>query len=154
MTYRRLTKYYLLRFLRIATNPFEAAGGFACGTAIHFHLTSGFGLPLAIFLAKLTRTSCIASSLAWALTMPLFPFFFYLNFLTGDLVLRETTPDILAAIKDLSMLKVYSILEIGKTFLVGAILNSIIFLFLIWFGGYLFLKRYRKPALRFVRKHL
>lgn len=154
MTYRRIVKYYLLRFLRIATSPFSAAGGFACGTIVHFHLTSGFGLAIALFLAKLTRTSCIASTLAWALTMPLFPLFFYLNFLTGDLVLREKTPDILMAIKELALLKFYNILIIGKTFLIGSLVNSLIAFFIIWISGFFLLKRYRKPALRFVRKYL
>lgn len=154
MTYRRITKYYLLRFLRIATSPFSAAGGFACGTIVHFHLTSGFGLPIALFLAKITRTSCIASSLAWALTMPFVPVFFYLNFLTGDLVLRETTPDILVAITDLALLKFHRFLGIGKVFIIGGVINTIIAFFAIWFFGYLFLKRYRKPALRLVKNCL
>lgn len=154
MTYRRLTKYYLLRFLRIATSPFSSAGGFACGTVVHFHLTSGFGLPLALTLAKLTRTSCVAASLAWALTMPLVPFLFYLNFLTGDLVLRQTTPDILIAIQDLALLKFYRILEVGKAFIVGSIFNTIFGFIIFWFLAYHFLKRYRKPTLKLVRKYL
>lgn len=154
MSYKRLTKYYLLRFLRIATSPFTAAGGFACGTIVHFHLTSGFGLAIALFLAKLTRTSCIASSLAWALTMPLVPLFFYLNFLTGDLILGETTPDILMIIRDLALLKFANILVVGKAFIIGALLNSMIGLLAIWFLGFLFLKRYRQPALNLVKKYL
>jgi uncharacterized protein (DUF2062 family) len=149
-----MTKYYLLRFFRIATSPFTAAGGFACGTIVHFHLTSGFGLAIALFLAKITRTSCIASSLAWALTMPFFPLFFYLNFLTGDFILDETTPDILIAIKELSLMKFNNILVIGKTFIIGAIANSVIGLALIWFLGFLLLKRYRIPALKLVRNYL
>ncbi|MFZ5942799.1 MAG: DUF2062 domain-containing protein [Bacillota bacterium] len=154
MTYRRLTKYYLLRFLRIATSPFCAAGGFACGTVIHFFPTSGFGLPLALFLAKITRTSYIASSLAWALTMPLVPLMFYLNFITGDFILRETTPDIFIAIKDLATLKFSRFLIIGKTFIVGSLVNSALGLISLWFLGFIFLKRYRQPALRLVRRHL
>lgn len=154
MTYKRMVKYYLLRFLRIATSPFSAAGGFACGTIVNFHLTSGFGLPIALFLAKLTRTSCVASTLAWALTMPLFPLFFYFNFLTGDLVLREKTPDIFIAIKELTLLKFNNILVIGKTFLIGSLVNSLIALLGIWISGFYFLKRYRKPAIQFVRKYL
>ena len=154
MTYKRKIKYYLLRFLRVATSPFIAAGGFACGTIVHFHITSGFGLAIALFLAKLTRTSCIASSLAWALTMPLTPVVFYLNFITGDLLLGQKTPDIIIAIKDLTLLRLYSILVIGKTFIIGSLINSLLGLFLIWFSGYFFLKRYRKPALKFVKKYL
>ncbi|MFZ7101911.1 MAG: DUF2062 domain-containing protein [Peptococcaceae bacterium] len=154
MTYRRLTKYYLLRLLRVATTPFSAAGGFACGTVVHFHLTSGFGLAFALFLAKLTRTSCIASTIAWAITMPFVPIMFYLNFITGDLILREKTPDILAAIKDLALLNFSNFLVIGKTFVVGSILNTVIGLLVIWFCGFLFLKRYRNPALKFVQRYL
>jgi len=153
MTYRRIVKYYLLRFFRIATSPFSAAGGFACGTVVHFHLTSGFGLPLALFLAKITRTSCIASSLAWALTMPLVPILFYLNFLTGDLILQQTTPDILHAIRDLTTLKFYRLLVIGKAFIIGGIFNTFFGLIIIWFLGFLFLKKYRTPALDFVKKY-
>jgi len=149
-----MAKYYLLRFFRIATSPFSAAGGFACGTVVHFHLTSGFGLPLALFLAKLTRTSCMASSLAWALTMPLVPVMFYLNFLTGDLILRQTTPEILLAIRDLTTLKFSRLLEIGKAFIIGGILNTFLGLIILWFLGFLFLKKYRNPALNFVKKYL
>ncbi|MDN5321840.1 MAG: uncharacterized protein PWQ67_294 [Clostridia bacterium] len=154
MNYRRLTKYYLLRFLRIATSPLAAAGGFACGTIVHFYPTSGFGLAFALFLAKLTRTSCIASSLAWALTMPLVPIMFYLNFVTGDLFLGITTEDILTAVKDLATLKFSGFWEIGKTFIIGSIINGILGLMVLWFLGFLFLKRYRQSALKFVRKYL
>jgi len=154
MTYRRKTKYYLLRFLRIATSPFSAAGGFACGMFVHFHLTTGLGLPLAFTLAKMTRTSCIAASLAWALTMPFFPIFFYLNFLTGDFIFGESTPDIFLAIQDLAILKFSRFLTIGKAFIIGSIINSLIAFFSVWFLGFIFLKKYRRKALNFVLKYL
>lgn len=154
MNYRRVTKYYLLRFFRIATSPFKAAGGFACGTIVHFHPTSGFGLAVAIFLAKVTRTSCVASSIAWALTMPLVPVMFYANFITGDWFLGEATENIGRAIKDLATLKLSGLMTIGKTFIIGSIINSLVGLSTLWFAGYLFLKKYRLQALKFVRNKL
>jgi len=96
----------------------------------------------------------MASSIAWALTMPLVPILFYLNFLTGDFLLQQTTPDILSAIRDLTILNFSRLLEIGKSFIIGGIFNTILGLIVIWFLGFLFLKKYRTSALNFVKKYL
>jgi len=154
VNYKRLTKYYLLRFLRLATNPFPAAGGFACGTIVHFYPTSGFGLAFALSLAKITRTSCVASSLAWALTMPLFPIMLYCDFLTGNFVLRQTSHDIGRTIKNMATLHFANFMNIGKAFVIGSIINGLVGLVVLWFIGYLLLRRFRKQALKFVKKYL
>lgn len=149
MKYKRLIKYYLLRFFRSADSPSLAAGGFACGMVVHFIPTFGFALPIAFLLAKITRTSALASSIACTLTAPLFPIWFYLNVIIGKLVLGNSPSHNLTV-------NTYAILEslnsLSKNFFVGCFINSLLCLSLVWLLGYFFLKRYKNTILNFIKK--
>ena len=150
MVYRRRLKYYLITLCRLKDSPRAIAGGFACGTAIHFYPTCGFGALFAVGIARLFRTNMIAATAAWAIMMPLFPLFFYLNLVTGTVVDNLTINRINLVAKKLSQINMHSVLLMGKAFLLGSIINGLIGTAIIWFSGYILLKRNRKKVLRII----
>lgn len=152
MTYRRRLKYYLLRFFRTSTSPYLASGGFACGIFTHFYPTFGFGLALAIFLSKITRTSALASSISWAVCSPLFPILFYFNLITGDLLLKGKL-SLFLSLHQIEDIKA-GCLHLGQSFFLGSIINSIIGCFILWIVGYFFLKKYNQRALCYIKNNL
>lgn len=154
MGYRRRLKYYLIKLCRLHDSPKSVAGGIAVGTVIHFYPTCGLGAVFTAALAGLFRANLVAATLAWALTMPLFPFFFYLNLLVGDQFVQPTRPNIYIAVKKMAHLGWRDVILLGKAFVIGSIINGVIALILIWWLGYLLLRRYRKSLLALIRRAL
>lgn len=147
MNYLRLTKYYLLKLFRISDSPSAIGRGFAMGIIVHFYPIFGFGLPMALFTAQLVRGSIAASGLGWAVTSPLWPPFFYLNFLVGDWVLGNDTEDIIQAIYNVAHAHFSDLLIIGKAFFLGAIINTIVTFVIIRWLVFVMVSRYRKEIL-------
>ncbi|MFZ5754662.1 MAG: DUF2062 domain-containing protein [Bacillota bacterium] len=154
MTYRRRLKFYLLKLFRLHDSPKAIAGGIAWGAFVHFYPTFGFGPLIAVGMARLFRTNMAAATVGWAVFMPLFPFFFYLNFLVGDLITGVPTENIWQAIQGISHICLKDILLLGKAFTLGFFVNSTLEVILFWWGGYILFKRYRKEALLLIRRIL
>jgi len=152
MTYRRRLKYYLIKLCRLHDSPKSVAGGFAWGTIIHFYPTCGFGALFTMALAGVFRTNMVAATLAWAVTMPLFPFFFYLNFVVGDHLVQPATSNVHLAVSGLEHFRWRDILLLGKAFIVGSVINSMISVIVLWWLGYVIMKRYRKTVLNLIRR--
>lgn len=152
MIYRRRVKYYLIKLCRLHDSPLSVAGGFAVGTIIHFYPTAGFGALFAVGLSSLLRTNNIAATLAWAITSPLFPFFFYLNLVVGTMLFEPAERSISKIINNIVYVGWKDILHLGKAFFLGAIINSIIAAAVLWWLGYMILKHNRKNILRFIRR--
>jgi uncharacterized protein (DUF2062 family) len=130
------------------------AGGFAWGSFVHFYPTFGFGAVFAIAIARLFGTNILAATIGWAVAMPLFPLFFYLNFKVGDLLSGVSTTNIGAAMQEIMHMKFGSLIYIGKAFLIGSVINGIVGVILIRWVSYLLLKRYRKKTLLFIYRNL
>lgn len=154
MKYRRRLKYYLLKLFRLHDSPKAVAGGFAWGTITHFHPFFGFGPLLAVGLAGMFRTNMMAATVAWALTLPLFPLLFYFNILMGDLIVGVQTENIFSVIQGMSHIKMHQIILLGKAFIIGSIVNSVVAVIFIWWWGTVMFKRYRKRALCYIRRVL
>lgn len=150
MTYRRRLKYYLITLCRLHDSPRAVSGGFAFGALTHFFPTFGLGPFIAAGAAGLFRTNMIASILGWAIIMPLFPAFFYLNIITGRLII-SLAPGRDLPLREPSYLVLKKLLFLGKAFFIGSIINSVLGLVLFWWVGYILLKKYRNNILRYVR---
>lgn len=151
MVYRRRLKYYLLKLCRLHDSPRAVAGGFAWGMVTHFYPTFGFGPLFAVGLAKIFRTNLVAATLAWAITMPLFPLFFYFNVITGDLFVER---DVRMAIYKISRIKLKGVLILGKAFIIGSIVNGLLAAVTVWWVGTIILKCYRKEIITCIRRSL
>ncbi len=154
MAYRRRLKYYLIKLCRLQDSPRAIAGGFACGTVIHFYPTCGFGALFAVGVARLFRTNLIAATLAWAITLPLFPLLFYLNLVTGTFVHNLTMNRMNLNAAKITHIHIKSILLVGKVFLLGSVINGLLGAVIIWFSGYLILQRHRKEVICFISRVL
>lgn len=151
--YRRRWKYYMLKLFRLHDSPKAVAGGLAWGTFVHFFPTCGFGALMAVGLARLGRANMVAATLGWAVTAPLFPLFFYLNFSLGFHLLggKGELGLTLASMYDLHL---NDLLLLGKVFFLGAIINGVLCVLLIGWVGKFFLQRYQKETLAWLRKNL
>lgn len=154
MKYRRRAKFYLLKLFRLHDSPKAVAGGIAWGTFVHFYPTFGFGALFAVGLARLFRSNMIAATLAWGITMPLFPLLFYLNFKTGDFLLGKHMTHLHMAVQGMAHLRFKDLVLAGEVFFLGSFINGVIGLLLIWWIGYLLFKRYRKNTLNWIKRVL
>jgi len=151
LIYRRRLKYYLIKLCRLHDSPRALAGGFAWGTAVHFYPTCGFGPLFAVGAARLFRTNMMAATLAWAVTMPLFPLFFYFNMITGAFLNSSAGEELTMVSLDTLHAGLTAVLVVGKTFFLGAVVNTLIGVNAFWLAGYLVFKRYRKRVLNCIR---
>jgi uncharacterized protein (DUF2062 family) len=154
MNKRRRLKYYLLKLIRLKDSPKAVAGGLAWGGFVHFYPVFGVGPLLAVTMAKLSRVNMAAATVGWVVFMPLFPFFFYLNYLIGNLFVRVPAEDLKIVMQSFINFRLEDYLLVGKAFIIGSLLNSLVELVLIWTAGSFFLKRYRKRTQEFIRDTL
>lgn len=132
--------------------PFKIALGFSLGSACNFLPTMGLGFPIAILLALVTKSSILASLVGETLCKLLLPFFYYLNLLVGSRL--YTVPDFSL---DLAMMGRMArdwgyFLIYAKAFLVGAVINSCLFVFIFTLLIYYVLIRHRERIVALVRR--
>lgn len=147
----RAIKYYLLRFLRLRGTAGKIALGFAVGACVNFFPTFGLAIPVAAGLAVLCRGDATAGVIGDLLFKPLWPLFFYLNLVTGKVILKRQLwtrggewPAVLHHGKMLQFL--------GKSFILGAVANSLLMGPLFFFLGYETYKRFRQPLIMRLRR--
>jgi uncharacterized protein (DUF2062 family) len=131
-------------------SPRAISGGFACGMGTHFYPTFGFGPLFAVGAARLSGTNMVAATAAWAITMPFFPLFFYLNIVTGTAVDNLNINRINLVTKRLSQIDISTVLHVGKAFLIGSVVNGLFGTAVMWLTGYILLKRHRKKVIGFI----
>jgi uncharacterized protein (DUF2062 family) len=147
----RRVKHYLIKLLRLQDSPKAIAGGIGWGIFVHFYSTCGFGALLAMGIARIFGTSLMAAALSWGVAMPFFPLFFCLNFITGDILLGQPVQVFHLNYQGAWAEELQSLFYLGKAFLIGSLINSVISVILIWWFGYFLLQRYRKTVLQAVR---
>jgi len=125
MRLKRRLRLYLLLFFRIKDMPARVALGFAVGSCINFFPTFGVGIPAALAAARLVRGNIFAGLLGDLLFKPLFPFFFYLNLVIGNLLLGDSREAISAQLLGLVRMEWQAYVEVGKGFFLGAAVNSL-----------------------------
>lgn len=133
--YRNLEK----QIVETKEKPQKVALGCALGIGVNFFPTLGIGFILAFFLATLFKVNRASATLVSLLTGPLIPLMYALNFVIGGLILAEATGKehlLEFVVTQYSLfLKVGHFQELlpsffellGSTFLVGAIVNAVIF---------------------------
>lgn len=148
--FKRQLKYNLIKFLRLKGAPSKLALGFAVGACVNFYPTFGLGIALAGVVAALFFSNVPASLLGDIVCKPLFPFFFYLNMITGSLL----WPDKVAKVKHIGRILLHpessAFAIIGKVFFTGAIVNSLIVGTILYIGLLLVVKRYRVRVLKWL----
>jgi uncharacterized protein len=82
---QRRTKLLILKLLRIRDNAHSVALGFTIGFLVHFMPSFGIGPIISTTAARLFKGNAIAGLISGVLFIWMFPFFFYLNIVVGNL---------------------------------------------------------------------
>ncbi len=147
---RRRLKFNLIKFLRLKGAPGKLALGFAVGACVNFYPTFGFGVPLAGVVAAVFLANVPAGLLGDIIFKPLFPFFFYMNMVTGYLVWTSRLQDVRHLWRVLLQPKSSTFAEVSKVFFAGAVINSLITGTILYICIYLMVKRYRLRVLKWL----
>jgi uncharacterized protein (DUF2062 family) len=115
--------FNLIRLFRIRAASERVARGFALGLIVNFFPTFGFGVLISGFVAKFFGGNPIAGVIGGATLTFFWPMLFYLNLKTGSLLVQKPIP--IDEFDDVTE-RTIDALVWGKTFTVGAIVNSVI----------------------------
>lgn len=153
MTVSRLVRYYLLKFLRLNGSPRQVALGFAMGVCMNFYPTFGFGLAMAAVLAGLLRANIAASLLGDTLFKWLFPVFFYLNYVVGQILIGQADHSSISSTSMWSW-SGQNWAEVSKVFFIGMGINTLILGPILYFLALWMIINYRRKILNLLaRKH-
>ncbi len=123
----------------------------AAGLIVNFFPTFGLGVLISGFVARLFGGNAIAGLVGGASLMFFWPFLFYLNIAVGGLVFPpEVLVDELADVTE----KTVNALVWGKTFLLGAVVNSLVVGLAVYFLALLLYGRLRPAVLNWCREFM
>lgn len=145
---REALLFHSIRFFRIQGSREKAARGFAIGLACNFYPTFGLGAFLSGFLARLINGNMAAGFIGGSLLAIFWPLLFYINIRVGGFFIRP--PIVVDDLGDVTAQTVCALVW-GKTFAIGAVINSLLAGFAAYFFFLLVYQRIRLPALRWLR---
>jgi len=141
----------LFRLLRVRDNSERVARGFATGLIVNFFPTFGFGVLISGFVARLFGGNAIAGLVGGATLTFFWPVLFYLNIRMGGWF--APPPIAVDEVADLTE-KTMSSLVWGQTFIVGAVLNSLLVGGVVYLLALLLYGRVRPALLEWSREFM
>jgi hypothetical protein len=150
LRFERGVLFNAIRFTRIRGASEKVARGFAVGLMVNFFPTFGLGVLISGFCARLLGGNLVAGMVGGALLGFSWPLLFLLNIWVGGLFYRP--PVILDELADVTE-KTMSALVWGRTFTVGAVLNSLVVGALAYLVLRLLYEKTRPAALAWFRRH-
>ncbi|WP_280520864.1 DUF2062 domain-containing protein [Xylanibacillus composti] len=146
-------RYNMIRLFRIKAGAHRIALGFVVGFFPCWFPTFGVGPVLSVALTRWIKGNVVAAIVAASVGSFLWPFLFYLNYMSGKLITdnwsRTPDPD-----EDYATTaeQVISLSDLGMDFIVGSLMNSIILTVV----GYWLLRaiftHYRPHIYRWIKK--
>ncbi|CAM3427971.1 DUF2062 domain-containing protein [Marinicrinis lubricantis] len=143
-------KYYIIRLVRLRNSTHQIALGLVLGFFPCWFPTFGIGPILSIALSKMLKGNLVAAVISAALGSFLWPVMFYFNYKTGSLFFDAGTaaePNIHYEHGGYWNSVVYTFEKLGKRFMIGSILNSIVFSLIGYVIVYFIFKKYRSGFL-------
>jgi len=126
MKISRWIRYIYLKTLRMKENPQKLARGLALGIFLNFLPTFGTGVFVALIVARFVRASAFLACSAALATKWCIPLLYALNLKVGQILLGMPTETMTTIWAKIASLDLSGILALGKPFIVGSLLNSII----------------------------
>jgi uncharacterized protein (DUF2062 family) len=121
--FKRSTLFRGIQLFRLPGGSERVARGFSIGMVVNFFPTFGFGILVSGFVARLLGGKPLAGVLG-GITLGFFwPALFYLNIRVGGLFHRS--PIVVDELEDVTE-KTVDTLVWGKTFMAGAVVNSLV----------------------------
>lgn len=148
---RRLKDVCLLhaiRFFRLRASTERVARGYALGMVANFLPTFGFSVVISGFLARLFGGNLIAGIIGGMTLTFFWPFLFFLNIKVGSIFLRP--PIAVDDMEDVTDQTVDALVW-GQTFMIGAVINGVIFGLLSYVIVLLLYRRIQPRALAWLR---
>lgn len=146
----RFGLYNAIRLTRIRGASERVARGFAVGLVVNFIPTFGFGVLVSGFLARVAGGNFIAGLVGGAALTFAWPLLFLLNIWTGGVF--SSPPIRVDELADVTE-KTVNALVWGRTFAIGALLNSAVIGGVIYLLLRLLYERTRPIALAYFRHH-
>jgi uncharacterized protein len=140
--------YHAVRLFRIRRANEKVARGFALGLVVNFLPTFGFGVFVSGVFARLFGGNVVAGFAGGALLTLFWPFLFYLNMRSGAALLGDlpiSDPSVVT--ERFIQARVW-----GKTFLLGAVANSLLVGLAVYLTASVFFRKYRERAMHFFHK--
>lgn len=145
---KRQTFLHAIRLFRVQGESERVARGFALGLIVNFFPTFGFGVLISGVFARLLGGNAIAGILGGSTLTFFWPLLFYLNMQVGGLLFPSPVP--VDDVDDVTRAS-FDALVWGKTFIAGAIWNSLVVGLVVYLLLRLFYKRIRPGALAWFR---
>ncbi|WP_202078517.1 DUF2062 domain-containing protein [Caldalkalibacillus salinus] len=145
--WQRKGKCLVVKLLRIQDKTHSIAMGFTLGFLINFIPSFGFGPVLSVATARLFRGNTIAAFLGGISVIWAFPLLFYFNIVVGQVWLPEEPAPTLQQ-DDF----VHTSVLISQSFMIGMVINVMIFGFIVYFFTFALISRYRQALLRYIHK--
>lgn len=142
--------FQVIRLFRIRSASEKVARGFALGLVVNFFPTFGFGVLISGFIARALGGNTVAGFVGGATLTFFWPLLFYLNIRTGGLLQPPAVP--LTDVADVTE-KTVSALVWGKTFMLGAVLNTLVVGGLVYGVLRLIYAKVRPCTLHYFRSH-
>lgn len=126
MKLNRRLRYTYLRVKRMKDNPQKLARGLALGVFLNFLPTFGTGFFIAFVAARYLRANVFLACSAALATKWCIPILYALNLKVGQMVLGMPSETLSTLWRKIAGLDFHGILSLGKPFLLGSIVNSIV----------------------------
>jgi len=143
---KRYLRYEYLLFMRLKGNSIQIARGIAVGASINFIPSMGLGLLLAYFIAGLFKTNRTATLLSNMASKVGVPFFYAANIVLGDFLLGYEDEGLRALIGQ--PFRWQSVAQTGESFLLGAVVNTVVVGVLLYFVVLAGIRQYRQAHLK------
>lgn len=138
---KRYLKYQYYKIVRVKDTPDRVAKGVGLGIALNFSFLPLISIPIAYFLAWILGFNRLAAVSITVITKWLVPFFWYLNYEVGSLVLGQAeqgkvpqTEVINDGVQNFFSHFITSIKGLGPAFFAGNAINSLFFGLLLYFS--------------------
>lgn len=126
MNFRRWMRYMLIKIKRMKDNPQKLARGLALGVFLNFLPTFGTGFLIALVAARFLRANVFLACSAALATKWCIPILYAFNLKVGQMVLGMPSETLGTIWTKIAGLDLSGILSLGKPFLLGSVLNSIV----------------------------
>jgi len=150
LSLERTVLFHLVRLFRIRGRSERVARGFAVGMVVNFFPTFGFGVLISGFVAKACGGNAVAGFAGGALLTFLWPVLFYFNMRTGSWFVKP--PVAIDELEDVTE-NTISALVWGRTFMAGAVVNSLLVGLAVYVVLRLVYRQLRPGALAYFRHH-
>lgn len=147
----RIIKFLLIKLFRIKGNAHDISLGFTLGFLVNFIPSFGIGPIISTAGAKLFKGNPLAGFIGGVSLIWLFPFLFYLNVIVGETLFPYGVFPSAHGMPHFGE-GIGAGLHVGAAFLLGMVINILLFGMIVYFVMYNLVQKYRIDFLCVIKK--